>query len=143
MHAVARRGEHPADLPLDAGDVGGQFVWREEISLLAAAAGVADHAGGAADQGDGFMAGAGHPPEEHQGHEVADVQAVGRGVEAGVDAAAGRGEPVAKGRRVGRLVNEAPRLELGEQVVEHVATARGRRRRRDGRGHRASGLAAP
>ena len=143
VHAVARRGEHRADLPLDAGDVGGQFIGREEVPLLAAATRVADHAGRPADEGDGLVAGPGHATQEQQGHEVADVEAVGRGIKARVDPAARCGEPLPQRGRIGRLMDEAAGLELGEEVVSHVVTARGRRRRRDGPARRASGPAAP
>ena len=42
-----------------------------------------------------------HAAEQDEGHEVPHVQTVGRGVESGVDAAAGRAEPLPQGGRVG------------------------------------------
>jgi hypothetical protein len=93
VDALAGRLEHPANLPFHPGDVGGEFLHGEQVPLLAAAAGVADHAGGAADEGHRLVAGGRHAAEQHQRHEVPDVEAVGRGVEACVDAAAGRAEP--------------------------------------------------
>jgi len=57
-----------------------------------------------------------HAAEEHQGHEVAHVQAVGRGVESGIDAAARRGQPVPQRRRIGALVDQPTGFEVGKQV---------------------------
>ena len=72
---------------------------REQVAFLALAAGVADHAGGPADQGDGPMPGLLKPPQDHQGHQVADVQAVGRRIEADVDRPRLLGQPAAAGSR--------------------------------------------
>ena len=58
---------------------------REQVPLLALAAGVADHAGGAADHGDGTVPGLLEPAQDHQRHQVSDVQAIGRGIKARVD----------------------------------------------------------
>ena len=57
VHQQGRRSarveiEQRPHLRFDAGDVGAQRVDREQVALLALAAGVADHAGGAADQRD-------------------------------------------------------------------------------------------
>ena len=41
----------------------------EQVPLLALAAGVADHAGGPADHGDGAMPGLLEPAQDHQGHQ--------------------------------------------------------------------------
>ena len=65
------------------------------------------------------MAGVGHATQQHERHQMPDVEAVGRGVEAGIDATAGRGEPLTELARVGRLVDQAAGLEIGDKVVWH------------------------
>ena len=57
------------------------------------------------------------PPQHDQPGQAADVQAVGRGIEADVDGPRPLGEPGAQPRVVGRLVNQAAPLEIGEQIV--------------------------
>ena len=52
---------------------------------VAAAGGVAHHAGAAADEGDGAVAHHLQPLHETQGHEVAHVEGVGGGVKADVE----------------------------------------------------------
>ena len=89
---------------------------REQVALLALAAGVADHAGGAADQGDGAMPGLLEPPQDHQRHQVADVQAVGRGIEAGVDRPRLLHQQPRQVRIVGRLVDQPAPGEFGDDV---------------------------
>ena len=59
----------------------------QELPFLALHGGVADHAGGAAHECDGLVAGALQVLEHHHAHEVAYVEAVG----CGVDAQVGRG----------------------------------------------------
>ena len=56
------------------------------------------------------------------GHQVAHVEAVGGGVEAGVDRDRALAQPVAERVRVGGVVEQAP----GLQVVEDVGEAHGR-----------------
>ena len=65
-----------------------ELLVREQIAFLALAAGIADHAGRAADDGDRRVAGLLEAPQHQQRQQMADVQAVGRGIEAGVDACA-------------------------------------------------------
>ncbi len=55
--AAAVEVEEPPQLGLHGGDVGAEHFQGEEVSLLALAAGVADHAGGPADKRDGPMPG--------------------------------------------------------------------------------------
>ncbi len=66
-------------------NVGSQRLHRQQIALFALAAGIADHPGGSADQGDGPMPGPLESSQCHQRQEVADVQAVGRRIETGVN----------------------------------------------------------
>jgi len=108
--------EEPAQLRLHAGDVGPQRLGRQQVAFLAFSAGVADHAGGAAHQGDGSMARPLKATQHHQRHQMADVQAVGRRVEANVD----RPRPLHQKFRqigvVGRLVDQPPPGKLGDDV---------------------------
>lgn len=54
-------------------------------SLEGLAGGVADAGGGAADEGEGSVAAAAEPGEDDEAEEVAEVEALGGGVEAAVD----------------------------------------------------------
>jgi hypothetical protein len=119
MHPLPGRFEDPADLPLHAGDVGGQFCRREEVAFLAASARISDHPGRATDERHRLMSGGGHTTEEDQRHEMPDVEAVGGGVEPGVDPAARGRQPSPQASGVGRLVDEAAGLEIGEQIGVH------------------------
>ena len=93
----------------------------EQIPLLALAAGVADHAGGAADQGDRPMPGLLKAAQHHQRHQAAHVQAVGRGIEAAVERAAFAGQPLGQIGLVGRLVNQPAPAKVGEDVLQRRA----------------------
>ena len=66
-----------ADLGLDGRHVGGERVDVEQVALLGAAPGVADHPGGPAGQGDRAVAGILEPPQHEQPDQVAVVQAGG------------------------------------------------------------------
>ena len=65
------------------------------------------------------MPGSGHATEEDQRHEMPDVEAVGCGVKPGVDPAARGRQPGPQANGVGRLVDEAAGLEIGEQIGVH------------------------
>ena len=54
------------------------------------------------------------PPQQQQGHEVADMQAERRGIEAGVDRDRPLGEAGSQGVGVGRIVDQT----AGEEIVE-------------------------
>ena len=81
-------------------------VEREQVAFLALAAGVADHAGGPAHQRDRPMPGLLKAPQDHQRHQVADVQAVGRRIEADVDRPRLLDQQPRQIRVVGRLVDQ-------------------------------------
>ena len=108
--------QEAAELGLHAGDVRLQGVDRQQVSLFALAAGIADHAGGPADQCDGAMAGLLKSPQHHQGDQVADVQAVGRGVEAHVERSRAFHQQPRQIRVVGGLVDQTPPGQLGNDV---------------------------
>ena len=57
----------------------------EQVALVRASAGVADHAGGTTDQGDRTMAEVLETTQHEQRHQVADVEAVGGRVETAVE----------------------------------------------------------
>ncbi len=82
--------EQLPELVLDALDIGLENIGREEIALGRLAARVADHAGGAARDGDGSMARELEPAQDEQADQVAEVEAVGGGVEADVKRDRGR-----------------------------------------------------
>ena len=89
--SVAWRGpgsksSEPLELRLDAGDVVVERLAVEQVALLAAAARVADHAGGAAGQRERAVAGQLEAAQRELPDQVPDVQAVGGRVEADVDA---------------------------------------------------------
>ena len=83
----------------------------EQLALVLLAARVADHAGAATGEGDGPVAGLLKAPEGAQLHEVAHVEAVRRGVEAGVDRQSGLVEALRE-VHVGHLVDEAAEGEV-------------------------------
>ena len=58
---------------------------REQLAFGRLSAGIADHAGAAAGQGDGMVAETLQAGQGDQGHKMPDVQAVAGGVEAVVD----------------------------------------------------------
>ena len=86
--------EKPGHLLPDAGDVGlraARWTSRFRSSLLPLGSPIMPVA--PPTSGDRPVAGLLEPPQEHQRHQVAHVQAVGRGIEAGVDRAGLLGEP--------------------------------------------------
>ncbi len=76
--------EERPHLSLHRRDVGLQRFRRKQIALFALAARVADHAGGSADQRDRPVPRAGNRRRIISGHQMAHMQAVGGGIEAGV-----------------------------------------------------------
>ena len=109
--------EEPPQLRLHAGDVRLERFDREQLAFFALAARVADHAGGAADDGDRPMPGLLKPPQDHQRHQMADVQAVGRRIEAGIDRSRLFQQQLRQVRVVGGLVDQSAPGEFGNNVV--------------------------
>ena len=66
--------EELAQLFFDALLVVAQRGFIQQVAFLAFAGGVADHAGGAAEQGDGPVAAALQVRQHHDAHQVADMQ---------------------------------------------------------------------
>jgi hypothetical protein len=100
-------------------DIGRDDVGGVELALGGLARGVADEARAAPHDDDGGVPRALDMGEEHDRDEVADREAGRRGVEPRVDLAGGVrgvGEVGAQAVRVGALVEQAPPLELGDEV---------------------------
>ena len=103
---VGAKVEEAGELRLDAADVMAQGVLSEQVALGALARGVANHACGAADEGQRLMPSALEVAEHHDRAKVTDVKRVGGGVDADV------------GRHL-LLVQEF--FGAGHHLVEHTA----------------------
>jgi hypothetical protein len=106
------------DLLLDCGDVVVQRVVVEEVALLRPAAGIADHPGRAAGEGEGDVTCGLEPPEHDQADQVPVVQAVGGRIAAVVhrDWVTPRRQAGGQRRAVGRVLDETAGLEVGEYI---------------------------
>ena len=113
-HLLRVEVEQPAHLVALAVQVLADLLFREERPLVALAARVADQPGAPAHQHDGPVAGQLEMPQQHQRHQVAELQRGRRGVEAAVHRAAAAREVRAQLRC--RLVDEPAPLEFGEHV---------------------------
>ena len=82
--SVALEVDELGELGLDALLVVAQGRLVEKVALLGLHRGVADHAGGSADEGDGTMAGVLEVLEHHDADQMTDVQRISRGVDAHV-----------------------------------------------------------
>ncbi len=106
--------EETLELRAHAGDVERDLFGGEQIALLRLAARIADHAGAAADDGDGRVAEPLQAREPHHGEQVAHVQARRRRVEPDV-----RRDPFFRERfrhAIGYLGNHAAPLEFLKQI---------------------------
>ena len=108
--------EDALELGLDRGDVVPKGVAVEQVAFLAAAAGVADHAGGAAGQRDRTVTRKLEPAQPELAHQMADVQGVSRRVEPDVDPDRSFRQPRPQDVAVRRVVHEAARLEIRDEV---------------------------
>ena len=88
----------------------------EQVALLAAPAGIADHAGRTAGQRERAVAAELEAAQPELAHQVADVQRVGGRVEPDVDADRAVGQARTEERLVGRVVDQAAGVQVGEQV---------------------------
>lgn len=91
MNQTGRSGsvtevEDALQLPLHTRHVVTQGLAVEKVALLAAAAGVAHHPGGATGQDDRAVSGELEASQHHLAEQVAGVQRVGRGIEPDIDA---------------------------------------------------------
>ena len=81
---IAVEVEEARQLLADASHVVAQGSFVQQITLLALAAGVANHARGTAQEGDGLMAATLQMAQHHDATEVTDMETVGRRVDAHV-----------------------------------------------------------
>ena len=77
--------EELGELHLHRGDVGGEQFGRKQIALGGFATRIANGTGGPAGERDGNVAEILKTPQRNQRHEVADVQAVGGGIETAIE----------------------------------------------------------
>ena len=115
----ASKSSKPLELWLDAGEVALERLAVEQVALLGAPAGVADHAGRPAGQRKRTVPGELEPAQTELTHQVADVQRVGGRVEADVDADRSGLQAGGERREIGAVVDQTTGLEIGDQV--HVA----------------------
>ncbi len=94
-----------------AGDIALQNLLREQWSFLGLPTRIANRACRAAGHGNRMMTEQLKPPQRQQRHKMADVQAVGRRVEAAVKRD-GRGEFLFQFRRVGAIGDKAAPFEF-------------------------------
>ena len=106
--------EEPLHLVAHALQVLADLFFRQQRALGALAGGIADEAGAAAHHDDGPVAGALQLQQQHDRHEVAELQAGRRRIEAAVRADRSLGEVGLEAGR--RVVDEAPPLQFGEEV---------------------------
>ena len=97
--------QKPPQLGLHAGDIRLERFDRKQFAFLALAARVADHARGAADHSDRPMPRLLKPPQDHQRHQMPDVQAIGRRIEARVHRSRLFHEQLRQIRVVGGLID--------------------------------------
>ncbi|MEZ5248514.1 MAG: hypothetical protein R2713_04610 [Ilumatobacteraceae bacterium] len=108
--------EQLAELGLDALDVVAKGVHVEQVALLAASSRVAHHARGATGEWERPVTCELEATHEQLTDQVADVERVGRGIEADVEPDRSLGEPGAQGAEIGGTVDEATCLEVVDQI---------------------------
>ncbi len=111
-----RQVDDAPELFLDRRHVGAQRLVVEQIPLLGPAARIAHHAGGPSGQRDRPVPGILEAPEHDQPDQVPDVQAVGRRVTSVVDPDRAVLYTSPQELSIGRIVDEAAGLEVGDQV---------------------------
>ncbi|OPZ64790.1 MAG: hypothetical protein BWY83_03124 [bacterium ADurb.Bin478] len=99
--------EIAAELYFDLFAVGSDRFAREHLAHLALAARIPDHGRAAADDGDGAVAELLHLHHPHHRHEMANVEAVGGGVDADIKSHRPFGEQLLQGFRLGDLLDES------------------------------------
>ncbi len=109
------KAEEGLDLAADLADPRGDDVRRVELALGGLEARVADHAGGAADQGDGLVAGFLEALEDQNRHQVAEVQAVCRRVEAAIQGDRLLDQQLVERFRIGQLGDQAAIVQILKQ----------------------------
>ena len=113
--AVARiEVEKAAHLIALALQVLADLLLREQRALAALPAGITDQSGAAAHEHDRAVPGELELPQQHDRHQVAELQARRCGIESAVERPASGGEVGVELARV--LMHEAPPLELCEEI---------------------------
>ncbi len=115
--AEIEQGSH---LLLELGQVGVDLLDAEELAHLGLAAGIADHAGAAADDGDRPVAVALHVSQGHDRHQVADVKAGRAGIKADV-AGDGPLHGSAHAVGVGHLLDKAALCQDVKHILFHLS----------------------
>lgn len=95
----------------------------QHLPHLVLAAGVPHHAGAAAQKDDGTVAGPLHMGHDHQGDEVAYVEAVRSGIEADIESDLFFSQQFSDFIRVGHLFQVAPFFQYIQYVHEHPPTS--------------------
>ena len=113
--AVAEAQEVTEDLA-DAGDVGVDLLVGEQLARLVPARRIADLGGAAAHQHDRAVARLLQPAQQHDLHQAADMQAVGRGIEADVGGDHARPARCVERRGVGLLMDVAALVERAQKI---------------------------
>ena len=114
---LALETDEARHLLLEAFDVIFDGLARHHGAHIGAAGGVADHARAAADEDDGLMAGILHVAHGDELHEVADVQAVRRGIEADIEGDALAAELFVELVLVHRLLDKAARTQRVHYIL--------------------------
>ena len=105
----------------DAGDVLGDLLLAHQLARLVAERGIADLGGAAAHQHDGLVPRLLQPPQQHDLHHAAHMQAVGRGVEADIgDDPLLPGEFIQR-RPIGALMQESAVDDLAQKTGFELA----------------------
>ncbi len=104
--------EETGELRPDAGEVVFELLGRKEVALVGLPGGIAHHAGGPTGEGDRIVAVKLETPQREKGHQIADVQAVGRGVEAAIKSERTVGEAFGQRISVGAIGVKAAPLEF-------------------------------
>jgi len=102
--------------PADPGDVGVDRVFGQQLAALVLARRVADLGRAAAHQGDRPVAGLLHPAQQHDLHQVPDMQRIRRRIEADIAGDRPLGRQGVQRLEVGALVDIAARVEQAQQV---------------------------
>src|SRR5664280_2229510 len=123
-------------------DIVVELLAREQIAFRRLARGIANHARGAAGQGDRMVTGELEPAQHQLAHEVADVEAVASRIETAIERDRPGGEALAETDEVGAIRDQFAPLEVFEEVHDDRAGYRGEGRGGQGESDRLMRIAA-
>ena len=112
---IALEAEERGDLVADVVDPAGNHFGGVQLAFAGLEAGVADHAGGAADQGDRAVPGILEAFEDQHRHQVAQMQAVRRRIEAAIERDLLLAQQLVECLRVGQLRDQTARVQVLEK----------------------------